>query len=207
MLNLYHKFTSAISILGRWKDEAHGVANSSIRVLQLACVNNIPDKCSLDINDPHCLCTPGVLHHQPNHILHNMQNTVKMHNTPHNPWVFTWVDALAKCLSAPRCFQGLQAVRHTQQCDSHGQPLNGKDQNCYSSFPYLHHDCMVRGVTPEAKFFKLKHRDVMSSSCAVGQGGHLLKVCMEREIFKTVSHLLLEIRVQVTDCHISCHSW
>ena len=29
-------------------------------------------------------------------------------------------------------------------------------------------------------------RDVMSSSCAVGQGGHLLKVCMEREIFKTV---------------------
>ena len=119
---------------------------------------------------------------------------------------FTWVDALARCLSAPRCFQGLQAVRHTQQCDSHGQPLNGKDQNCYSSFPYLHHDCMVRGVTPEAKFFKLKHRDVMSSSCAVGQGGHLLKVCMEREIFKTVSHLLLEIRVQVTDCHISCHS-
>ena len=94
---------------------------------------------------------------------------------------FTWVDALVKYLSAPRCFQGLQAVRHTQQCDSHGQPLNGKDQNCYSSFPYLHHDCMVRGVTPEAKFFKLKHWDVMSSSCAVGQSGRALAKSLHGE--------------------------
>ena len=44
--------TSAIRVLGRRKDEAHRVAHSSIRVLQLACVNNIPDKCLVDIYDP-----------------------------------------------------------------------------------------------------------------------------------------------------------